>query len=146
MIKEFAINDFQKCCEVFMQTFNSPPWNDQFTIETAGIYLQELVDNKRFVGYTLWVDELLIGAAFCHMRYNWRGDEFCLDIIYISPDYQGKGYGSVILDAVEKSAKENNCMNITLSTSANAPACKLYKKFGFDKVPDDWWVMHKSVK
>jgi len=147
MIKEFAINDLQKCCEVFIQAFNRPPWNDEFTNETAYIYLKELVDNKRFAGYTLWDNELLIGAVFCHLRNNWRGDELIVDLMYISPDCQRKGYGEVLMNVVEKFAKENSCIIITLSTSVGAPAFSFYEKLGFKKVPENFWVsMHKPIK
>lgn len=89
---------------------------------------------------------LLIGAAFCHLRYNWRGDELCLDIMYISPDYQRKGYGSVLLNSVEKFAKENACIVITLSTNIDTPAFKLYDKFGFKMHSADSAYMHKWMK
>ena len=146
MIKEFSIDDFPKCCEVFMQTFNLPPWNDKWTFETATIYLKELVDHKRFVGYTLWENDVLIGAAFCHLRYNWRGDELCLDIMYISPDYQHKGYGSALLNSVVTYAKENACLVITLSTDTDTPAFKLYERFGFQMQSADSAYMHKWMK
>ena len=145
MIKEFLINDFQKCCESFVQTFNSPPWNDKFTIETARIYLQELLDNKRFVGFTSWEDGALAGFVFCHMRYNWRGDDITIDMMCISPDYQRKGYGSGLLDAVEKFAKENACVVILLSTSIDAPAFNFYEKLNFTRWESEV-TMRKSIK
>ena len=145
MIKEFSINDFQKVCEVFMQTFNLPPWNDKWTLETARMYLQELLDNRRFAGFTAWENDSLVGFAFCHMRYNWRGDDMTIDIMCVSPDYQCKGYGKALINAVEEFAKENACIVITLGTSINAPAFNFYEKLGY-KRPDDWVSMHKDIK
>ena len=131
MIKKFITDDFQKCCEVFVQTYNQPPWNDRFTFETARIFLQELLDNKRFTGFTLWENNLLIGFAFCHIRYNWRGDSLTIDILCIAPEYQRKGYGKILMGAVEELAKETSCNVVTLSTSISAPAFNFYEKLGY---------------
>jgi ribosomal protein S18 acetylase RimI-like enzyme len=131
MVKEFSKNDLQKCCEVFIQVFNNFPWNDKWTRETAYIYLKELIENKRFLGYTLWDNNSLIGAVFCHLRYNWRGDDINVDLLYISPDYQRKGFGRILMNEIEKFTKENLVSCIVLSTSENTPAFKFYEKMGF---------------
>ena len=145
MIKQFSVFDFEKVCEVFMQAFNSPPWNDEWTMETACIYLQELLDSKRFVSFTAWESDLLIGFAFCHARYNWRGDEVTIDLIGISPDYQRKGYGELLVKAIEQYSKENSLTGIVLSTSLNSPAFNFYEKLGF-KNSTDSASMHKSTQ
>jgi len=135
MVKEFSIFDFQKVCEVFMNTFNKS-WNDEWTLETARIYLQELLDNKRFAGFTVWENDLLIGFAFCHMRYNWRGDDMTIDLLGISPDYQRKGYGTILINAVEKFSKENSLTGVGLSTGLNTPAFNFYEKHGYKNSTD----------
>ena len=145
MVKEFLINDIQKCCEILIQTFNNPPWNDKFTAETARIYLQELIDNKRFAGYTIWDNGLLVGAVFCHLRYNWRGDELSVDLIYISPEYQRKGYGGILMRTVEKYAKDHSCICISLSTNAGTPAFDFYGKIGFKEFPGKLIWLYKSI-
>jgi GNAT superfamily N-acetyltransferase len=135
MIKEFSVIDFQKVCEVFMITFNES-WNDKWSIETARIYLQELLDNKRFVGFTAWENDLLIGFAFCHMRYNWRGDDITIDLMGISPDHQRKGYGEMLINAVEKFSREHSLTNVGLFTNFNTSAFNFYKKLGFKNLKD----------
>jgi len=130
MIKKFSSYDFQACCELFVKVFNGVPWNDKWTNETAKIYLQELVDNKRFLGYTLWKNDSLIGAVFCHMKNHYRGEEIFVDEMYISAEYQRRGYGMELMNAVEKFAKEQNFISITLLTGMDKPAFPFYQKFG----------------
>jgi len=144
VIKEFSIFDFRKVCEVFMKAFNET-WNDEWTIETARMYLQELLDNKRFVGFTAWENNSLIGFAFCHTRYNWRGDDMTIDLMGISPGYQRKGYGEMLIKAVEKFSKENFLIGIGLMTGLNKPAFNFYEKLGF-KNSEDAASMSKSMK
>jgi len=131
MVKEFSIFDFQQVCKIFMQTFNLPPWNDENTLVTARIYLQELLDNRRFFGFTIWENDSLAGFVFCHARYNWRGDDTTIDIMCVSPDYQRKGYGTILVNTVEQYAKENSLGGVGLSTSLNTPAFSFYEKLGF---------------
>jgi GNAT superfamily N-acetyltransferase len=50
--------------------------------------------------------------------------------MYISPAYQRKGYGTKLMIAVEKFARENNFISITLLTSMDKPAFTFYQKFG----------------
>jgi len=144
MVKEFSIFEFRKVCEVFMNTFNES-WNDKWTIDTARIYLQELIDNRRFVGFTAWENDSLIGFAFCHMRYNWRGDDMTIDLLGISPDYQRKGYGTILINAIEKFSKENSLTGVGLSTGLNTPAFNFYEKLGYENSKDTAF-MGKNIK
>jgi len=130
MVKEFSIFDFQKVCEVFMHAFNES-WDDEWTIETARIYLQELLDNKRFIGFTAWENDLLTGFIFCHMRYNWRCTTMTIDLMGVSPSYQRKGYGAELIDAVEKFSRENSITGIDLWTAEHKPSFKFYEKLGY---------------
>ena len=128
-----------------MQTFNEPPWNDEWTIETARIYLQELLDNKRFFGFTAWENNSLIGFAFCHARYNWRGDDMDIDLMCVSPDYQHKSYGKMLINAVEQYARENSLIGMGLATGSDVPAFHFYRKLGFERT-ENWVRMGKWIK
>jgi len=130
MIKEFSCADFQKCCELYLQVFNGPPWNDKWTNDTVSTYLRELLDHKRFLGYTLWDSDLLIGVVFCHLKKFYRGDEIFIDEMYISTDHQHKGHGTALMNEVEEFARKNSCISITLLTGIGKPAYNFYEKFG----------------
>jgi len=130
MIKEFSVNDLQKCCDLYIRVFNSEPWNDNWTDEMAHMYLHELTEHKRFLGYTLWDDDCLIGAVFAHMK-RFKYDEIYIDEFFISPDYQRKGNGIMLMSAVEKFAKENSIVSVTLLTGVDKPAFNFYRKLGY---------------
>lgn len=51
--------------------------------------------------------------------------------MFIHPDFQRKGYGSLLLDEIEKYVKENKLAGVTLSTNKYAPAPLFYRKNGF---------------
>ena len=144
MIKKFTNGDLQKCCELFIDVFNGSPWNDAWINETAYTYLQELTDNKRFFGYTLWDNGLMIGATFCHMKNHYKGDEIFIDEMFISPDFQRKGYGMKLMNEIETFAKANSCISITCLTGKGKPAFEFYEKFGC-KHMEHLVFMHKRM-
>jgi hypothetical protein len=92
MIKSFSMNDLQKCCELYIRTFNGEPWYDHWTEETAYARLLELAENKRFLGYTLWDKDELLGAVFCHLKTFHNGSEIFVDELWVSSNHQRKGY------------------------------------------------------
>ena len=130
MIKEFTLSDLEKCCELYIQVFNNEPWNDNWTYEMAYAYLQELVEHKRFLSYTLWNGEYLIGAVFAHIK-RFKYDEIYIDELFISSDCQRKGNGIKLMNAVDKYAKENSIISITLLTGIDKPAFSFYIKLGY---------------
>ena len=131
MIKIFSDEDLQACCELYLKVFNSPPWNDTWTKETAFRCLSDLAEHKRFVGYTLWENEALIGAVFAHTKTFYKGDEIYIDELFISPDCQRRGHGLELMGAIEKFAAENSLSSITLLTAVKMPAFDFYEKQGY---------------
>ena len=145
MVREFKIDDLRGCAEMFKLAFNRPPWHDKWTNETAYTTLKEIADYPRFLGFTAWEDDTLVGFAFCYFRHNWRWDDLNLEIIGVSPEYHGRGYGRALMEAVEKCAKEHGCGNIVLHTSLTDPIFDFYKKNGF-KHDENNACMSKWVK
>ena len=144
MVRNFSNDDFQQCCDLFIQVFNAPPWNDQWTNERAQIRLQDFIDNKRFIGFTFWDNDTLVGAVFAHMNTFYRGDELFIDELFISTAHQRKGYGMLLMDTIETFAKENNCVNITLLTGRGKPSFDFYEKLGY-KSSDFIAFMYKYI-
>ncbi len=131
MIKPYSNNDFDKCLDLFIRIFNSPPWNDNWTVETVDKRLKEFTDNKRFLGYTSWQDDILTGAVFCQMKTHFSGDEIFVEELFVSGDYRRLGYGKRLMNAVEEYAKEHSFVSITLLTGTGGTAFKFYENLGF---------------
>jgi len=51
--------------------------------------------------------------------------------MFIQPQLQRKGYGTMLLEKVGEYVKEKGFAGITLSTNKYAPAPKFYRKNGF---------------
>jgi GNAT superfamily N-acetyltransferase len=131
MLKKFSTQDLPACCELYVKVFNAPPWNDSWTDEAVRQCLGDLAERKRFLGYTFWENDALVGAVFAHTKTFYKGDEIFIDELFIAPNCQRKGYGLALMDEIENYARENNITAITLLTAIGQPAFHFYKKQGY---------------
>ena len=131
MIKNFQTSDLRECAEIMMSVYNNEHWQCSWTLETVTGYLRDYYDSKKFVGYTLWIDEEIKGAIFCHEKIWWNNNEVFVDEMFISPELQRRGYGTELINVVEKYAKEHDLAGLTLSTNRFTPAPDFYRKNDF---------------
>jgi GNAT superfamily N-acetyltransferase len=144
MIKNYTPDDFDRCCELYIQVFNGAPWFDKWTSESARAHVRELVDDNNFVGFTAW-DGDLVGAAFARTRTFYSGTELFIEELFIAPNCQRKGIGTALMREVESYAKSIAATNITLITGAGYPSFDFFAKCGCKHV-DALAFMHKRVK
>ena len=131
MIKSFELSDLAACAEIMISVYNNEQWQCHWSLETAVEYLRDFTDCKKFIGYTLWVDGDIKGAVFCHEKIWWNNSEIFVDEMFVLPSLQRKGYGTVLINAIEKYVREHKLAGLTLSTSRYTPAPTFYKKNGF---------------
>lgn len=93
--------------------------------------MKDFYEHKKFVGFTAWEGEKLIGALFAHEKIWWNNSEVFIEEMFVLPEKQGQGIGTLLLKEVEKYINEKHLAGITLSTNKYAPAPKFYEKNGF---------------
>jgi ribosomal-protein-alanine N-acetyltransferase len=86
----------------------------------AHYFVLEIIDTKVLIGHIgLWVDEK--NAQILNF--------------YVKPEYQGEGFGSLIIEHTLEYLLQIECENVTLEVRpSNKKALSLYDKFGFMKV------------
>lgn len=97
------------------------------------------------------VNDKIIGC----LDYSLIYDRIEIDNIFVLEEYRNKKIGTLLIKYLDKIAKENNLINITLEVrQSNFVAIHLYKKMGFIKVAirkyyygdEDAILMEKKVK
>lgn len=68
----------------------------------------------------LLVDGICVGTGCCKDNHITR--------VYVKPEYQGKGYGTYIMDCLENEIAKTH---INAVLDASLPACCLYEKRGY---------------
>lgn len=143
-IAYYESDDFEKVRNLFMEHYNNEHYGCQFTEEKAAAYLEEAVNSPRFVGFLLLdEEERLIGMSLCQERTWWQYDELHINEFIVAPSHQQKGYGSKLLNFMQKHAKERELAGVTLVTNT-LPLAKFYQKNKFSE--HDIYFMYKGVE
>lgn len=131
MVRKMKRADIPFCADILCKVYNNELWQCRWTAETACAYLEDYFDEKKFVGFVIEEDNVVIGAMFTHEKIWWNNSELFLDEMFIIPDMHRKGYGKMLIKAAENYVSEHKLAGFTLSTNKYAPAPDFYKKNGF---------------
>lgn len=82
----------------------------------------------------LFVDGVLVGTGSRKENHITR--------VFVLPDFQGKGYGSFIMDSLEKEIVEKYG---TIYLDASLAACQLYEHRGYKTVKHERWEVENGV-
>ena len=88
-------------------------------------FYNKVKDNK---GYIFLIDNKPVGL----LRYNlfWDNTPFC-NLIYINSDYQGKGFGKMLIQYWEEDMKSQGYGMLLTSTQVDENAQHFYRKLGY---------------
>lgn len=109
------------------------------------MYLTELLESSRFVGFVIYEGEELVAAMFSHAKTWWIDDQLMIDELFVSAEAQGKGYGQTLINAAIEYTKNNNIGSITLMTHKYMPAVSFYEKNKFIKAEQYVLMFLESV-
>lgn len=131
IIREMKLADIADCADILCSVYNNELWQCRWSRETAIEYLTDFYNMQKFVGYVLDDESVILGGIFALEKVWWNNSEVFVEEMFVKPGLQRKGYGSMLLEQVEKYVKEKGLAGITLSTNKYAPAPKFYEKNGF---------------
>jgi ribosomal-protein-alanine N-acetyltransferase len=124
-IRPMQISDLPKVLEIEQDLFPSDAWTEQ-------LFLSELaeVPSSRAVNVIEIADQII---GYASLRFV--GREGDVNTIAIAREFQGKGFGKLLLDWMLETAKLNGVKELFLDVRAdNQAAIGLYLKEGFDQI------------
>jgi len=141
LVRPFEKRDIQAIYSIIRETYFRPWTPEEILLENVFSYKIVLENNTQIIGFLF--GEIIFEDANILM-------------IAVKKEFQGKGYGKLLLDSFIKAAKEKGAKKIFLEVSTeNKPALKLYKKSGFKilskrkryyKNGDDAFLMALDIK
>ncbi|MBQ3223476.1 MAG: GNAT family N-acetyltransferase [Clostridia bacterium] len=131
IIRKMHRDDLPACAQILQSVYNNELWQARWTQETAEAYLADIFDMKKFVGYVAEDQGELIGAIFAREKVWWNNSEILVEEMFVKPDMQGKGCGTLLMRQIEAYVREHALAGITLSTNRYAPAPEFYRRLGF---------------
>lgn len=109
---------------IIPQTYlnNIPKGNWVKTIEQSHFNSLVMIENQEIIGTT----------AYCKSRFPETAEFGEIVSLYLLPEYMGKGYGKILLQAAIRQLNDLGYQNIFLWVLAeNKNAIHFYEKFGF---------------
>ncbi|MFD2115771.1 GNAT family N-acetyltransferase [Paenibacillus yanchengensis] len=133
-IRMFSDNDLAGCVQLLISVFNEEPWNDNWTVEKAELYLMDFVNNPGFMGYIAENSTGVIGFLFGYRKRWWSADEFHVNEFCVKISEQRRGIGKELMKILEDDLVKQKIMNIVLLTNKGVPAMEFYERNGFTAV------------
>lgn len=122
----------------------------QATIRTVypKYYPKEVVDffceHHSFEKITADIEDGLVGVLFCDDKMVGTGcyRDNHITRVYVAPEFQGKGYGSYIMQCLEN---QIGTEYDSVYLDASLPAAHLYEKLGYKTIKHDKWPVDKGA-
>lgn len=144
MIRNFTKEDANEVAELIaytMRTTNSKDYSTEYIEnDIKALNPQYLVNRMNWTNGYLYCDgEKIVGCGFIGSYWD-KDDEASLFTFFVHPDYQGKGVGRQLINAVEND--EYFLRSRRIEIPASITACQFYRKFGYNykngiSEPDD---------
>jgi len=143
--QEIADKHIPNLAELYIQTYNAPPWNDQWTIPLATQKLDEMINTSNSFGLVCYGDDNNILGMIVGVCKTWySGKEFFVDDFFVIPSRQGKGIGTLLIKELESRLNSKGVDRIYLFTSRGDKTEGYYKKRGY-KSWDSLVIMGKYI-
>ena len=100
---------------------------------TVDNFLMEL-NHKWICSLAASIDNNIVGFVICSVK----GDSLHIHRLAVSPEYQGRGIGTSLIEHLFNKCNEHNIMYVTLkSKKTNDKAQRFYERRGFKKIGTD---------
>ncbi len=143
-IRRMKKSDIPACAEILCAVYNNEMWQCRWTAEMGAAYLNDYFEAGKFAGFVVEENESISAAMFAHEKIWWNNSELYVDEMFVIPERQGNGLGSMLINAAEEYVRERNLAGLTLCTNRYSPAPGFYHKNGF-KDNEVIMFMYKEV-
>lgn len=116
---------------LFIKAFNAPPWNDQWTIETASKRLLDFINTPGFYGLAEYEGDTVVGMILGRSEQYYNGVSFQILEFCVDSSRQGQGIGKGLLHAMIAKLKEKDITNVFLLTLRGESTEGFYARNGF---------------
>jgi aminoglycoside 6'-N-acetyltransferase I len=118
------------CVDLYVKTFNAPPWNEDWSPADALQRLGDFLASPRSAGVCVTdLDGEVIGFALGHRERYSDGDHFLLQELCVRQDLQRQGHGTELLQGLGEVLP--GVSRWYLLTAHASEAASFYQKNGF---------------
>ena len=130
---ELAKSHYPLIAKHYVETYNAPPWDDQWTEALAFGKLSEMMDCPGAFGLVCYEDDdTFAGVILGNPEIYFNCKHFFIKDFFVPLALQGKGIGSLLMAEFEKRLVSMGINTVYLFTSKGARTEDFYKKRGFE--------------
>lgn len=135
-MKKIVPDMLDELTDLFVDTFNAPPWNDKWSVETARMRLRDIMRMPNFCGAVEYRDSRIAGLIMGHGEYSYDGLHFQILEFCVANDMKGQGIGGELMKDFIAFLDRKGVASIYLLTMRGAATEDFYSAQGFDTVRD----------
>lgn len=142
--EELTRQHLKELVNFYVTSFNAPPWNDEWTEESASKRLSRMLNCEGAYGLVCYEENKMVGMILGNHEYYYTGMHFEIKEFCIDGSFQGKGVGSNLLEVFTKRLQEKGIDEVILLTTRDERTEGFYQRRGF-KTAEDMVLMGKKL-
>lgn len=131
----FTQQNLDECAFLFIEVFNSKPWNESWTFETAKSLLSQIINTPGFTGLILRKQGEILGFVIGCCEQRDKDKIFYLKEICVISNKQRQGIGTKLIQHLMNKLKEAGVNSVYLLTMKDEYVAEFYLKNGFQVSP-----------
>lgn len=139
----FEKSRIPEAAALFAESFNSPPWNDKWSADTAARRLELMLDGEAAYGITAFENGEMCGMVLGCFEQYYDGVVYNLREFCVKNSKRGGGLGTKIFSELESRLRQRSVKEITLNTLRGEATEGFYRRCGMDNA--DMAVMTKKL-
>ncbi|MCY6485027.1 GNAT family N-acetyltransferase [Clostridium aestuarii] len=142
---EIFQNDYlDECTNLLVSVFNSEPWNEKWSFETARKRLEETCKSPNFKGIVYKKDDKIVSVIMGNCEQWYEGFHYYMKDFFVDSAIQKKGIGSKMLKYLEEELKAVDVNFIHFWTLKGGRIENFYKNNGY-KLSSTMTLMMKDL-
>ena len=133
--KAMTDDTLKDAAKLFVKSFNSPPWNDHWTEESALKRLSAMAHAEKAFGLCMYKNQRLLGIVLGHIETYDDGAEFLLKEFAVDDESRGGGLGGIMREEVKRRRKAQNGRRFGVGPLSGARTIEFYRRQGFETDP-----------
>lgn len=140
-IERITDEDIPEVSEVMRSAYGDAPWHENWSVDRAFLRVKAILSNYRAMGLKACDEDGIQGALLGYVDPYAQEDFFFVSELFVKSERKGQKIGSMLLQALDASMKEEGIQVIQLIAIQNNQS--FYKRNGLEKDKVD--VMYKRM-
>ena len=142
-LKEMSMECVDRCAVLFRDVFNTAPWHEQWTVDTARKRLSEFMSTGQFLGFYAEEEGEVLGLICGQRETYYDGPRFLIQEFCVDGRRQGTGCGKRLLERLRERLQEEEIPYLYLMTLRGERTQGYYLRRGFE-TDEDLILMYRK--